>query len=147
MGRWSQLGFLAALPTGVPADFKELWLAVTMGERAGFRLAHGCSSSSAQVSHGLLVTHDRADLPCRVGCGPTGHTRNWRAEMAGQQALRCGLEVMLVWPSWAEAVSLWLAPGRTWATPRWSLREEQVKWPQKLRILRPGLGLCGAVPV
>lgn len=57
---------LAALPLGVPSDFKELWLAVTMGERAGFRLARGWSSSSAQVSHGLLATHYRAHLPCRV---------------------------------------------------------------------------------
>lgn len=36
---------LAALPVGVPADFKKFWLAVTMGERAGFRLAHGCRSA------------------------------------------------------------------------------------------------------
>lgn len=57
---------LAALPCGVPSGFKELWLAVTMGERAGFRLAHGCSSGSAQVSHGLLGTHRHADLPCHV---------------------------------------------------------------------------------
>lgn len=57
---------LAALPVGVPSDFKELWLAVTMGERAGFRLARGCSSSTAQVSHGLLAIHYRADIPCLV---------------------------------------------------------------------------------
>lgn len=54
-----------ALP-GVPSGFRELWLAVTMGERAGFRLARGCGSGSAQVSHGLLATHHHADLPCHV---------------------------------------------------------------------------------
>lgn len=37
-----------------------------MGERAGFMLAHGCSSSSAQVSHGLLLTHHHANLPCHI---------------------------------------------------------------------------------
>lgn len=102
---------LAALPVGVPSDFKELWLAVTMGERAGFRLARGCSSSTAQVSHGLLAIHYRADIPC-LGCGPTGCARNWRVEMAEQQALRFGLEMTLMWPSQAKAVPLWLASGR-----------------------------------
>lgn len=57
---------LAALLGGGPSGFRELWLAVTMGEMTGFRLAHGCSSSSTQVSHGLLVTHRRAALPCHV---------------------------------------------------------------------------------
>lgn len=37
-----------------------------MRERAGFRLARGCSSSSAQVSHGLLLTQHHASLPCHV---------------------------------------------------------------------------------
>lgn len=81
MGLWSQFGFLLLhqdknllpCPGGVPSSFKELWLAVTMGERAGFRLAHGCSSSSAQVSHGLLSTHRHAHLPCHV----------WVVDLAG----------------------------------------------------------------
>lgn len=37
--------------------------------------------------------------------------------MAGQQALRFGLEMMLMWPSRAEAVPLWLAPGSAWDPP------------------------------
>lgn len=56
----------AASPCGVPSGFRELWLEVSMRERAGFRLARGCSSSSAQVSHGLLLTQHHASLPCHV---------------------------------------------------------------------------------
>lgn len=96
MGLWSQFGFLflhqarnlLTCPGVVPSSFKELWLAVTMRERASFRLAHGCCSSSAQVSHGLLSTYHHAPLPC--------HVRNWRVEMAGGQALRFGLEMTVV---------------------------------------------------
>ena len=32
--------------------------------------------------------------------------------MAGGQALRFGLEMTDVWPSWAESAPLWLALGR-----------------------------------
>lgn len=74
MRLWSQFGFLLLhqaknllpCPVGVPSGFRELWLAMTMGERDGFRLARGCSSSSAQVSHGRLSTHHHANLPCHV---------------------------------------------------------------------------------
>lgn len=57
---------LVAWPVGIQSGFRELWLAVTMGERAGFGLAHGCRSSLAQVSHGLLVTTITMTLPCHV---------------------------------------------------------------------------------
>lgn len=64
---------LATLAVGFPLDYRELWLAVTMGERTGFRLAHGCGSSTAPLSHDLPATHGHFDppLPC-LGCRPTG---------------------------------------------------------------------------
>lgn len=86
---------LAALPVRVPSDFKELWLAVTMGERAGFGLARGCSSGSAQVSHGLPATHYHADLPCCVwavdllGMRGTGEWRRQDSRLLGLGWKRC----------------------------------------------------------
>lgn len=82
------------LAHGGPSDFREHWLAVTMGARASCRLAHGCGSGSVQVSHGFLATHHCADpSPAMSGLRTSWHVRNWRVEMAKGQSLRFGLEM------------------------------------------------------
>lgn len=82
---------LAAWPVGVLSSFRKLWLSLTMGERAGFRLAHDCRSSSAQALWSP-VTHRHFPLPC-LSCGPTGYVRNLESRDGREWALRFELEM------------------------------------------------------
>lgn len=55
--------------------------------------------------------------------------------MAGKLAFRFGLEITTVWPSRAKSASLWLAPGRAWATSRLSLKATNQMAPEALDSL------------
>lgn len=88
--RWAE-NLLPGQWGSYPASESSGCLSLTMGERAGFRLAHGCRSSSVQASWSL-VTHHHFPLPC-LSCGPTGYVRNLESRDGREWALRFGLEI------------------------------------------------------
>lgn len=108
---------LAAVPCGSPIRLQRALAGSDHGRegwlRAGtwlqFQLSPGLSWPSFDSPS------CSSPLPC-LSCGPIGHVKNWRVEMAGGQALRFGLETIAMWPSQAKSAPLWLAPERAWAT-------------------------------